>query len=334
MIKDTFTIGGEFGAQKFYRKKYVLNNFKNGSWTVSGRYALNLILKKYSNLGYDKIYLPIYNCPSTYYIARKIFKKISFYDLDFKFNPKLKKVKKRSIIILVNYFGIKNKIKNFKNSVVIEDLTHRIMDNIKYKNQREYFASLRKIGVFNFGGWLSLKINNSVGNNIKFMEKYRIKKFEYLNKNKKNLKKEYELLSLLNNEEKKIISCNKIIKQSDIKLLTNKSLESLKNIRKKNYNFLKKNLLNRFIDLPLKKNQTPLFFLIKFKDNKERNKIRNYLNKQNIYCPIFWPIQKKFLKNFPFSKYLVENTLAIPIDHRYYIKDLKKFIKIFKSYDN
>ena len=45
MIKDTFTIGGEFGAQKFYRKKYVLNNFKNGSWTVSGRYALNLILK-------------------------------------------------------------------------------------------------------------------------------------------------------------------------------------------------------------------------------------------------------------------------------------------------
>ena len=40
--------------------------------------------------------------------------------------------------------------------------------------------------------------------------------------------------------KKKIISCDKIIKQSDIKLLTNKSLESLKNIRKKNYNFLKK----------------------------------------------------------------------------------------------
>ena len=38
-------IGGEFSSKKIFRGKKFLNEYRKGSWTLSGRYSLELILK-------------------------------------------------------------------------------------------------------------------------------------------------------------------------------------------------------------------------------------------------------------------------------------------------
>ena len=77
-----------------------------------------------------------------------------------------------------------------------------------------------------------------------------------------------------------------------------------------------------------KKNEIPLYFLIKFSNMQKRNTVRSYMRKNNIYCPVFWDSSHLDLKNFPNSKRFFENILAIPIDHRFNNKDMEYIVKI------
>ena len=138
-MKSNFYIGGEFAAQKFYHYNEILNKFKGGTWTLSGRYALELILKELRLKGYKKIYIPIYNCPSTYRVVKKYFKIIIFYDLNKKLNPKLKKISENSVFIIVNYFGLTNRVKNSKKIYIIEYLTHSVLNKIEFRKNHTYF---------------------------------------------------------------------------------------------------------------------------------------------------------------------------------------------------
>ncbi len=332
-MKSNFYIGGEFAAQKFYHYNEILNKFKGGTWTLSGRYALELILKELRLKGYKKIYIPIYNCPSTYRVVKKYFKIIIFYDLNKKLNPKLKKISENSVFIIVNYFGLTNRIKNSKKIYIIEDLTHSVLNKIEFRKNHTYFASFRKIGVFNFGGWSSLSFNHNLKSNIPYMEEYRKKKFNYLRKKNISNIEEKNLLKLLKREDKKLISSKACINKADIKSITNKSESEIRIIRNKNYNYLKRKLKNQYFSLPLKNSDTPLFFILKFSNIKIRNNFRNILKKNKIFCPIFWEINNKKLKSFTHSKFLSQNTLAVPIDHRMKMSDTKYVVEIIKNYD-
>ena len=325
-----YLIGGEFSTNKFYFNKNILNKFHLGSWTLNGRYALELIFKNNPSLCNKTIYLPIYNCPSTYNVIKKYFKKIIFYDLKKSFKPKVNNFKKNSILILVSYFGHKVNFIPRKDLTIIEDLTHLILDQIQLKKNRFYFVSLRKYGIFNFGGWTNICNNNIKYNKINIFHSYRKKKFNYLTLKKKDLKNEYKLLKLLSIEEKKLEQKKICIPKESIKLITNKSEKKIKIIRNSNYMYLKKNVKINYLRIPYKKNETPMFFILKFSCTIERNKVRKILTKENIFCPIFWPINSRNIIDFPYSKNLSETTLAIPIDHRFNINDMKYVIKILK----
>ena len=120
-------------------------------------------------------------------------------------------------MILVNYFGHKSISSFDKNLIIIEDLSHLLLNNFKFKKNRIYFSSLRKFGIFNFGGWANLKFNNIYKEEINFLESFRKKKLEYVYKKKKSLKIEYQLLNLLKKEEKKIFKKNLCITKKKIK---------------------------------------------------------------------------------------------------------------------
>ena len=319
-------IGGEFSSNQIFRGQKFLTKFKKGSWTLSGRYSLEIILKNNTSLSNKNIYIPIFNCPSVYKIVKKYFKNIYFYDLDLKLNPKLNKIKKNSIILLVNYFGLQTK--KIKSKIIIEDLSHCFLDKKKFENNRFYFMSLRKLGIFNFGGWSNIeKERTSSKKNINFLEKYRLKKYTYLNSLKNNENLEKKLLKELLIEEKKIIENNILIKKNKISLITNKKLNTIKQIRKRNYNFLKKNITKNYYDLKIKKENTPLFFFLKFSNKLERNKFRNLLKLKKIFCPILWNIKNKHLDKYPISKMLSQKLLALPIDHRITKTDLNYITK-------
>ena len=148
------------------------------------------------------------------------------------------------------------------------------------------------------------------------MEKFRKKKHFYLNSSKNSKIIEKKLLKELQNEENKITSNTQIINKNQIPFITKKNFNEIKLIRKKNYNYLKKNINKNFFDLKLKKNNTPLFFFLKLSNKSQRDKYRNKLKLKKIFCPIFWKIKNKELKNYPFSNMLTKKLLAIPIDHR------------------
>ena len=164
-------IGGEFSTNKFYPNKNILKKFKSGSWTLSGRYALEVIFKNNPSLCKKTIYLPIYNCPSTFDVIQNYFKKIIFYDLKNNFKPKIDKLKKNSVLILVSYFGHKINFKARKDITIIEDLTHLILDQVKFEKNRLYFTSLRKYGIFNFGGWTNIFNKNINYTKTNFFER-------------------------------------------------------------------------------------------------------------------------------------------------------------------
>jgi hypothetical protein len=330
---ENFSVGGEFYAKEFFQHNKILNKFKSGSWTLSGRSAFELIIKNKPNFWKKTIYLPIYNCPSIYKIAKQYFKEVVFYDLSKNLNPKIKKFKKNSVLMLVNYFGHKSNLEFDKHLIVIEDLSHSLLDKLKFKKNRIYFLSLRKFGIFNLGGWTNFKYNNICSSEVNFLESFRKKKFKYLSTQEKCLQTEYKLINLFKKEEKKIFKKKYCISQNQIKSLVKIPEKKIISIRKLNYLFLKKNIKNFFSKVIYKKNETPLFFFVEFLNFNERNRARKFLKKKNIYCPIFWDLTSFDLSKFPNAKKFSENILAIPIDHRLNIRDTLYVIKNLKEYD-
>ena len=228
------SIGGEFASNKFIKKNEILDFYKKGTWTFTGRSALEIIIKK--KFFHEKnIYIPIFNCPSIYTTIKKYFKKIIFYDLDKNFQPQLTKIKKNSIILIVNYFGLTNKMNFTEDITIINDLTHSCVQKNNIKKNEYYFLSLRKHGICNFGGWTNI-VSSKKKNTIKpnFLINYRKKKFHYLISNKKNIKIEKNLLKDLKKEEVKIIKNKKIINSTNISKITNYTLTNIIKIRKFN----------------------------------------------------------------------------------------------------
>ena len=323
-------IGGEFSSNKFIKKNNFLKIFKKGTWTLTGRYSLEILLKKNSQLLDKHIYIPIFNCPSVHQVIKKYFKKVHFYDLDLNFNPKLKKIKKNSLLLLVNYFGLQT-IYN-KSNFTIEDLSHCFLDKKKLDKKKFYFMSLRKLGIFNYGGWSNVNTKeNIIKKNIKLMEKYRKNKHDYLLSFKNDQKTELKLLEELKFQEKKITSKKIIIQKKQLSMITNKKLNIIKKIRKKNYNFLKKNSKKSYFDIKFNKNNTPLFFFLKFLNKTQRDGFRQKLKEKKIFCPILWKINQKCLNKYPTSKMLAEHLLPIPIDHRISKPELKYIINTINS---
>jgi hypothetical protein len=325
MIKKLY--GGEFATNNFFNFDKKLKFLKTGTFTLCGRHALEIVLKNIKNLNNKSIYIPSYNCPSIELVVNKYFKKIILYDLNKNLSPKIKKIKKNSIFLLVNYFGKENKFLQRKDTIIIKDLSHSLLNTFKLKKNILYFASLRKFGIFNLGGWTNVNSElKSKNERVVYFENYRLEKFKYFNNNiRRNNKFELKLLKSLKKEENKIFNLNTIIKQNQLKKITSISSEKIKLKRIKNYLYLKKNIQKNFLNIDYKKNEVPFCFFVKFNTKKQRDKAQKKLSQDGIFCPVYWRIfseKKRSRINF-----LSNNYLAIPIDHRINFQGLKYIVK-------
>ena len=133
--------------------KYNVNNkitTLNKYLYVNGRIAFLSILDSIKKKKIKEIFLPNYICESLISVIDKNFFKINFYEVydDFRISiPKLK----NSIVLIINYFGIKHKLPNdiIKTNIIIEDKTFSFLNksNPISKQKKNYycFASFRKI---------------------------------------------------------------------------------------------------------------------------------------------------------------------------------------------
>ena len=331
-MKNITNVGGEFESKNILKADKFIDKFNEGSWFTSGRAAFLSIVKHLIKEGKKTIYLPAYSCDSLSKVINNINIEIKFYDIDKKFKPILKNIKKNSIVLLINYFGIKNNENNYsdKSIVIINDLSHNFLqNNLKFKKNQFYFFSCRKFGLFNFGGWVNYNYKKkNYSNQIylsKLSSKIRYRKYKYIHHSIKDPIYEKKLLVDFKNLENRILKSNKTIKKKYIKLITKISYKDFITNRRKKYFYLKKNLRKiNLINLNLGLNAIPLGFFLLIKD---RDKLRNHLKKNNIFCPIHWRIKKNIISKKSNAFYFSKHLITIPIDHRYSIKDLNFIIK-------
>jgi hypothetical protein len=96
------------------------------------------------------------------------------------------------------------------------------------------------------------------------------------------------------------------------------------NNRKKNWKFflsnLKENTLENIELLNFLDNEIPFGAFIKCKTADVKNRLKDFLAINKIYCPVHWPQKKRRVLNETYM--LSKTSITIPIDQRYSLMDI------------
>ncbi|WP_346883539.1 hypothetical protein [uncultured Algibacter sp.] len=334
-------ISKEFGSDfhlclepEWQSKKGTSLFLKNTSFFLSGRAALYSLLregiKKYK---WKTVYFPSYYCQEVIQYVKELSIKIKIYN----FNPFLDFSETNinindeggNVVINVDFFGVvKNSFSNIKNVVLIDDLTHNLR-SIKESKADFIFGSLRKEIPIPTGGFISTRKQQKLpkGNKNNLALTIVIQKLTAMYLKKRYLegvtsdKNTYRELFIASEDS---LQCE--LKDSRLPKISNALLKDLnitKILKAKNKN-IKVALTSLKIDKKIvlnnnKKKGAGLVF--KLSSKKERNDLKAYLVKNNIYPAILWPKQS--------SKRDVEienRVLFLHLDYRYDINDVKYIV--------
>lgn len=310
-----------------------------------------------SNREVKEVLVPNFICDSvTDAITRAGFKCRYFKidnDLTINIEDLQSKMKNNNIIFICHYFGtyLTNKEINFlkdvqkDGNVIIEDLSHALFTthkrNIGFGNY--IVASIRKWLSVPDGAVLasktripSYKISNAENTYTQNYLITQLMKFEYLNNHSIPKSKENKDIFLNFNKiaMDSLFSDYTIRKMSKVteKYLSNFEPHSLIKKRKKNYDYLFENLKEHpKIDIVVsrKSGEVPYNFTIY---SNERDKLRDYLQKNNIYCNIHWALSKEKLETASNLEKISKNILTIPCDQRYGEKEMNYIVKVINDY--
>jgi hypothetical protein len=120
-------------------------------------------------------------------------------------------------------------------------------------------------------------------------------------------------------------------------LLQEENLSFLIKRRRNNFKFLSEKLGISHILQPVFTKASyqicPMFFPIYCKNF--RNELRTYLSRNEIYCPIHWPIPKEIdLGGFSKTQEIYQSILSIPCDQRYEDLAMERVIEVLKDFIN
>ncbi|MFR4161301.1 MAG: hypothetical protein ACLT0R_01745 [Paraclostridium sordellii] len=353
-------IGSEFSYSLSNIMKIInssnnsLNKFLNVDkdyilYLNTGRSAIKYLIDNIISKKYKKILVPSYLCSSILKSIESSNIDIEFYRVTSKLEIDLDDIKSKidnsTCIFIINFFGFEQRkeIRNFlnevrKSNVIIEDCTHSILSRINPIGHYQ-IASMRKwIGIPD--GSIIISLEHKIHRVIDLIyDEFILKRLigqlaknEYLVGG--NIEKD-KFLNLISDAEQEYDENFKISKISDIskKILNNQDYSEIIKIRRTNYLYLLKNSEDiNSIEVMYKEisnNVCPLGFVV---ITNQRDRLRQYLAKNRIYCPIHWSLPKILSNKYEESIKLSENILTIPCDQRYTIDDMKYIIKKLRDY--
>lgn len=313
-----------------------LPKVSDSSFTFSGRNAIEIALKDaMENKRIKVAYVPSYCCVSMLqpFIDNGV--TFDFYEVRFENGKIIYDIdanKKCDLILFMRYFGLKYRgldesISRLKTAgtIVVEDLTHSIMDEEPYLPYSDYLvASLRKWFAIPTGGWvgklsgeMTIKPNQDSNNTISEKIVGMDMKYRYLLG--ENISKE-EYLKINSKFDNDLIHVDRMLKIDDVSLriLENTDTKMLIEQRRRNAKILKESLTNIScialpdIDFEI---TVPLFYPI-FLEKEDRDSLRKHLIKNGMYCPIHWP------EVMGANSGIRENELSLICDQRYIEKDM------------
>lgn len=353
MTRKRFEVGSEYSldaAYLFAQEDNLYSRLQNFQTVYynSGRSAIRSVLR---HLKGKKALLPAYICQSVIQAFEHEQYSVDFYKIKTDLSIDVEDIKEKctsgtDILFVMHYFGsLQNQndltdIKNLCNTsslTIIEDTTHCILTKMQIIG--DYcVASLRKWFALPDGGAaysLSQKIDAAPLSNVMPFTNARTAgmflKGLYLN----GLIDGNEIYRKLFFEAERMID-----EENEIFAISNLSNELLKAFdvekaaerRKENGKFLQKNINNPYIKPIFQDIYIDIcpFFYPLYVEN--RDKFRNYLNKNKIYCPVHWSIEDKRLLEYDAVRYMSENMISIPIDQRYSVSDMGYLCSIINGY--
>ena len=331
----------EIGSEFWEKASYVHpEKADNEVYLLSGRTALKFIIDDICNTRkFRKVLIPSYCCESMMepFIASGIdtqFYKVHVDSVDYPYENDA------DAVLLLDFFGYVNP-ENEKiaccekqaGKIVIYDATHKLDGNPAVEVYADYsFCSYRKWFYCNYAkavkhsgafGCSQLRANTHY---IEFRDRAAEKKEKYitgLTAEKEEFLTLFSLAEQMLDEDYAGYSGESVI--FDINKIASKRRENALYLIEE----LKKIPEIKLWRDTVQVDDVPMFVPI-LVDTLIRNDLRNTLIKENIYCPIHWPVSSYHVEYGE----LYDMELSLVCDQRYDIKDMRRIVRIIKSYFN
>lgn len=332
-------IGGEFpiavtDVLNAERRHFVTPDVYTYS---SGRAALYQILNYLKQeKGIIRVLLPDYLCSSALVPVRTLGLEFAFYQIDDNLELERENLSKlygeNTVILLINYYGLKNLDKQIKtiqtideSAIIIEDDVQAYYEFLKPLGEVDFkFTSLRKTFAIPDGGLVKTKYNLPVIDTPNTFGQYKaaaalLKSMREGNFNDKIYLELFGKGESLIDEE---IECG--MSRIAEKLYSYVDEEKVKVRRLNNASYLLERLNEIGVKplLPLTENHVPLFVPIVLKN---RDLVREAMFKKEIFCPVHWPLEGMMVKR---GGIMSQTELSLIIDQRYGHKEMDQIIDV------
>lgn len=346
-------VGGEFEAAP--AKSIPLGELSkwrlplDGVWTLSGRAAFAIILKRLMSRGISHVHLPAFLCESLLLPVKALGLEYSFYPVDRSLaaHPA---PPKGAAVLLIHYFGwlnpstVRLRSESINSFYLIEDFSHIFLSKDKelWNNQSNIFFSARKFGPVPLGGWCNMQEDLSPCDDrieCLFWRSLaaRLSKHIYLADKADPIDPAIETfyLDALNSVEQFLdseLSLSSLPARA-LDLIKDLDLDMISEKRRQNWTYVKDALPKNIdsVQPVLYDNTVPLGLVVSLGN---RNGLRRYLAEHRVFCPIHWSLPKEVSRqDFPDASYTADHCLTIPIDQRYDINSLERVIDLLKGFD-
>ncbi len=304
-----------------------------------------------------RVLLPAYTCDTVIVPFEAAGYEIAFFHIDKQLNVlsdefyNLVETFKPDIILFHTYYGydgfseIRPRLEEYKKQgiSIIEDMTQSLFLDMNGYGADYYVGSLRKWFPFADGGFCllcddarqdkellscPLEENSSyVSTKTKAMELKR----RYLDE---CFDDKAEFLELNKRAEEILDEKTQIFGMSHeaMKILESADTDKFLKIRTSNFEVLKRGIQNiEWLENLMPENAVaPLYYAVCVKMKREY--IQEEMKKKNVFLPVLWPIPQgaaMFMNDE--EKYIYDNMLAIPCDHRYNENDMRYIISCMEN---
>lgn len=294
-----------------------------GSLVFSGRTAIEAALKSVPEA--HTALLPSYCCDSMIQPFRDASIDVKFFDVNWDVSLKIEIKDHADILLWCNYFGFQNEMPEF-DGVVIEDITHSLLSERQHHERSDYLvASIRKWEPVKCGGYCSVDVCSPAPSNefVELKTAAMELKAEYLDD--LDEKKKTQFLQMFSNSNHWLAE-----HYSDLSIdpwskeyLEHVDIETQREIRRTNARTLYEGLKGKVqFMFPIEDMDCPLFVPILLNN---RDEVRAYLTKNEIYCPVHWPRPEGCASN------IYDLELSLICDQRYGTEDMQRIVSVIKE---
>lgn len=286
--------------------------------------SLDFIIKK---INAKKIYIPYYYCPSTTQAIKDTEIQVFFYHISDSLIPEVQIDEEETIILLVNYFGVRNQevcdIANVyrKASIIIDNAHAFYAEPLFAANVYNIYSAKKFFGVPDGSYIVSQK---------QFLDKQTAThSYEYANYLLITYEEGTNAAYTVKKDADNIIAAKYGCMSSlAIGLLQNVDYERVRNQRIKNYKVVHQSL-KQFNELVLPDEcvayQYPLLI------SGIGKGIKRKLVQEKIYVSTLWTGKELLINGNPFELNMSENAIFIPIDQRYTEDDMLYLVRTIRK---